>query len=53
MEKKILSFTDTRKAAEEGAAEAQFNLGLLYRSGEGVSQDDTEAMIWFLKAAQQ
>ena len=36
-----------RKAAEQGHAPAQFNLGDMYRDGEGVPQDDVEAFKWF------
>lgn len=31
-----------RRLAEQGHAEAQFALGRMYRSGEGVPQDDTQ-----------
>jgi hypothetical protein len=41
-------------AADNGAAEAQYNLGQLYYQGEGgVKQDRAAAFEWFLKAAQQ
>ena len=33
--------------------EAQFNLGLMYVNGQGVTQDHSEAVIWYRKAAQQ
>lgn len=39
--------------AKKGDANAQFNLGLLYRNGFGVKQNDREALIWFSQAAQQ
>jgi uncharacterized protein len=42
-----------RKAAEQGDAIAQYNLALMYRDGEGVTQDDAEAVKWFRKAAEQ
>jgi TPR repeat protein len=42
-----------RKAAEQGLAEAQNNLGLMCVLGRGVSQDDAEAVKWFRKAAEQ
>ena len=41
------------KAAEQGYAPAQYDLGLLYRDGHGVAQDYVEARKWFLKAAEQ
>ena len=42
-----------RKAAEQGYAEAQTNLGDMYRKGKGVPQDDSEAIKWYLKATEQ
>jgi TPR repeat protein/SpoVK/Ycf46/Vps4 family AAA+-type ATPase len=42
-----------RKAAEQGNAEAQINLGWLYQNGLGVPQDYAEAMRWYRKAAKQ
>ena len=41
------------KAAVQGNAEAQFNLGLMYRKGEGVRQDYVKARQWYEKAAKQ
>jgi Sel1 repeat len=40
-----------RKAAEQGDALAQFNLGIMYTKGEGVSQNATEAALWYHLAA--
>ncbi len=40
-------------AAEEGHADSQFNLGLMYEKGIGVSKDEKEAVVWYLKAALQ
>ncbi len=42
-----------RKAAEQGFADAQYNLGLAYLHGQGVKKDDQEAADWFRKAAEQ
>ncbi len=39
--------------AEQGDAEAQFNLGYMYRTGEGVPQDDKTAVEWYTLAAEQ
>ena len=39
--------------AEQGHAEAQFNLGYMYTLGNGVAQDDEEALKWYLLAAEQ
>ena len=41
------------KAAEQGHADAQINLGGCYAYGEGVEQSYTEAVKWFHKAANQ
>ena len=41
------------KAAEGGDAEAQFNLGRMYASGEGVPRDYKAAVRWFRKADEQ
>lgn len=40
-------------AAARGNVEAQYYLGILYRSGEGVAQDLTAAFNWFLAAAEK
>jgi uncharacterized protein len=42
-----------RPLAEQGDALAQYNLGLLYRKGRGVPQDDVQARKWYEKAAAQ
>ena len=39
--------------AEQGDASAQFNLGLMYDKGQGVKQDDVEAVKWYRQAAEQ
>jgi hypothetical protein len=36
-----------RKAAEQGYAEAQFNLGSMYYHGYGVPQDYVQAHMWY------
>ena len=36
----------TRTRANAVGVEAQFDLGLMYRQGEGVAQDDVEAYKW-------
>ena len=41
------------QAAEQGSAEAQFRLGLMYRDGEGVAADTTAARQWLRRAAEQ
>ena len=42
-----------RKAAEDGNADAQFNLGVMYSKGRGVEQDYARAAHWYRKAAEQ
>lgn len=42
-----------RLAAEKGDAKAQYNLGLLYEFGTGVSKDVVQAAQWYVKAAEQ
>ena len=44
---------ELRAAAEQGDAVAQFNLGVMYATGEGVPQDDAEAARWYRLAAEQ
>ena len=46
-------FDDLRKAAEQGLASAQNNLGVAYDNGEGVAKDLVEAVKWYGKAAEQ
>ena len=41
------------KAAEQGHARGQYNLGYMYQAGEGVLKDHKEAVKWFTKAAEQ
>jgi hypothetical protein len=42
-----------RKAADQGDADAQNNIGWLYDHSEGVAQDYAQAMSWYRKAADQ
>ncbi|MEW6560686.1 MAG: tetratricopeptide repeat protein, partial [Pseudomonadota bacterium] len=42
-----------RKAADQGDADAQYNLGVMYANGQGVPQDYAQAASWFRKAADQ
>jgi TPR repeat protein len=39
-----------RKAAEQGEANGQSNLGILYANGQGVPQDYKRAAEWYRKA---
>ena len=40
-------------AAEQGDAQAQFNLGNMHSEGQGVPQDYGEAVKWYRRAADQ
>jgi len=40
-------------AAEQGIAYAQYNLGLMYENGDGVSQDYKTAVKWYRLSAEQ
>jgi TPR repeat protein len=42
-----------RKAADQGNADAQNNLGVAYYNGKGVAQDYALAARWYRKAADQ
>ena len=41
------------KAANQGLAPAQYNLGLMYANGQGVAQSYAKAFEWYSKAAAQ
>ena len=43
----------THLLAEQGEADAQYNLGNCYAFGDGVEQSYTEAVKWYKKAAEQ
>ncbi len=47
------AFAAFKHAAEQGVAEAQFQLGVMYRDGLGTPQDNSEAVKWFNRAAEQ
>jgi len=42
-----------KKAASQGNAEAQFNLGIMYLDGIGVTENSAEALRWIARAAKQ
>ncbi len=42
-----------KKAATEGDAVAQFNLGSMFEKGEGISRDKDSAINWYRQAARQ
>lgn len=47
------ALVELQPLAEQGNADAQFNLGLMYFNGTGVPQDDQQALKWFRLAAEQ
>jgi Sel1 repeat len=47
------SFAATRKAAEQGDAKAEYNLGIIYGRGQGVPPDQSESTKWIRKSAQK
>jgi len=47
------SLADLRKLADQEDAEAQYQMGVRFHNGDGVPQDDAQAMQWFLRAAEQ
>jgi uncharacterized protein len=42
-----------RSMADQGLAVAQFNVGLMYDNGQGISKDEVQAMKWYRLAADQ
>ena len=44
---------ELREKAEQGDVQAQYNLGIMYETGRGVPQDETEAVRWYRLAAEQ
>jgi TPR repeat protein len=47
------NIAELKKQAAAGDAKAQYNLGVAYANGYGVSEDKSEAMRWWRKAADQ
>jgi hypothetical protein len=47
------AFTGFKKLAEQGDADAQYNLGFMFANGRGVPKDDRQAVAWYRKAAEQ
>lgn len=47
------AFEEFQRLADQGDAHAQYNLGVMYRKGNGVAQDDKQAVAWYRKAAAQ
>ena len=49
----LSEFEQTKASAEKGNRIAQYNLGLMHDEGNGVLEDDKEAVKWYRKAAEQ
>ncbi len=47
------ALNEWRPLAEQGNADAQFRLGVMYQRGHGVPQDYQQALHWYEKAAAQ
>ncbi len=47
------AFAGFKKLAEQGDADAQFDLGVMYADGQGVPKDEQQAGAWYRKAAEQ
>jgi TPR repeat protein len=47
------SLAELRKFADQGDAEAQWQMGVRFHNGEGVPHDDAQAMQWFQRAAER
>ncbi|HXY09368.1 MAG TPA: GAF domain-containing protein [Terriglobales bacterium] len=53
MKQRTTGLPELLQLADQGDAAAQFALGVRYETGDGVPQDDQEAVHWFNKAAEQ
>lgn len=47
------AFRELLPLAEQGVAEAQFGVGVMYSDGQGVAKNPSEAVKWFRRAAEQ
>ncbi len=47
------SLADLQRLADQGNADAQWQMGARYHNGEDVPHNDAQAMQWFLRAAEQ
>jgi len=47
------SLHEWKPLAEQGQADAQYNLALIYRDGDGVPQNYETAVMWYILAAKQ
>ena len=49
----LVDFEETKRLAERGFAASQTLLGVMYYLGEGVPENDAEAVKWYRLAAEQ
>lgn len=49
----VKDFDEIQRKAENGNAEAQFQLGRIYHNGDGIEPNFNKAVYWYKKAAQQ
>jgi hypothetical protein len=47
------SLADLQRLADQGDADAQWQMGVRYHNGEDVPHNDAQAMQWFLRAAEK
>jgi TPR repeat protein len=47
------AFRIWKPIAEQGDADAQYNLGVMYANGTGVAEDYVQAVYWYRKAVDQ
>ena len=48
-----LAYKEFRASADEGHADSQFNVALMFEQGLGVAKDEKEAVVWYRKSAEQ
>jgi TPR repeat protein len=48
-----LAYKEFRASAEEGHADSQYNVALMFEKGIGVGKDEKEAVVWYRKSAMQ
>ncbi len=53
LERDKREFAEKCQQAEQGNIGAQIDLGIMYQYGKGVAKDETKAVYWYRKAAEQ
>src|SRR3970282_1780431 len=49
----LASLEQTRQAAEQGNADAQLEMGILYEFGYNMPKNNVTALAWYLRSAEQ